>query len=71
MTKVDVAVKNYNSSLGDLGLIVVIDNRNDGKKIRTTVDATFNTVQEIHDVFGKHRVINDGSFHSVAMLIHI
>jgi hypothetical protein len=64
MTKVDVAVKIYNSSLGDLGLIVVIDNRNDGKKIRTTVDATFNTVQEIHDVFGRQQVINDGSFRS-------
>jgi hypothetical protein len=68
MTKVDVAVKTYNSSLGDLALVVVIDNRNDVKKIRTTVDATFNSVQEIRDVFGKQRVINDGSFPSVAML---
>jgi hypothetical protein len=71
MTKVDSAVKTYNSSLGDLALVVVIDNRNDGKKIRTTVDATFNTVQEIHDVFGKQRVINDSSFPFVAMLIQL
>jgi hypothetical protein len=60
MGKVDIAVKTYNSSLCDLALVVVIDNRNDGKKIRTTVDATFNTVQEIRDVFGKQRIINDG-----------
>ena len=45
--KIDLNVQAYNAALGDLGLVLVSEIRNDVRKVEVLADKTFSNVQDV------------------------